>query len=399
VATYEYQDGGLGRLVGPAHDAESFGQVLADPAIADFEVTTLINEPYHLVGEAIGELYSDRRRDDLTLLYFTGHGVKDENGRLHLAMRNTRTDRLPFTSISAELIDGAAEQCRSRQKVIILDCCYSGAFPAGSFAKSDSAVHALNRFQGRGRVVLTASDSMQYAFDGSRLIGDGGPQSVFTRYLVEGLRTGAADLDQDGDVSLDELYSYVYERVVDEVPQQRPKKQDDVEGRIYIARNVNWRLPSHIRGGLRSPVAAERATAVNSLGHLAEVCNEHVRRTAYEELEKLLHDDSRMVAAAAARVLQDPSASDIVAPFGRSDVATNWHANLPATSVTTSRGPAAEEVADEPTATDPATRPVGTTPRRRAVALPFVAPPRLVGPGDRSTPTRDDHSRPKKPNA
>ena len=71
-----------------------------------------------------------------------------------------------------------------------------------------------------------------------------GSASVFTRYLVAALRGGRADLDEDGDIALDELYSYVHERVVAEMPQQRPKKQDDVEGRIIIARNVHWTLPA-----------------------------------------------------------------------------------------------------------------------------------------------------------
>jgi uncharacterized caspase-like protein len=60
--------------------------VLRDPRIAGFDVTMLVNEPHHRVGEAIGQLYRDRRRDDLTLLYFTGHGLKDDDGRLYLAM-------------------------------------------------------------------------------------------------------------------------------------------------------------------------------------------------------------------------------------------------------------------------------------------------------------------------
>ncbi|MGH3801726.1 MAG: caspase family protein [Pseudonocardiaceae bacterium] len=83
----------------------SFAAVLRDPDIAGFEVTTLINEPHHRVGEAIGDFYRDRRRDDLTLLYFSGHGVKDDDGWLYLAMANTRRDSLLFTSLSAEQID------------------------------------------------------------------------------------------------------------------------------------------------------------------------------------------------------------------------------------------------------------------------------------------------------
>jgi hypothetical protein len=304
VATYDFQDPELGRLAAPPHDAEALGSVLADPAIAGFEVTTLVNEPHHVVGEAIGELYGGRRRDDLTLLYFTGHGLKDEAGRLHLAMRNTRRERLAFTSISAEVVSDAAEECRSPQKVIILDCCYSGAFPAGRLAKADSEVHTLQRFRGQGRVVLTASDSTQYAFEGSRLVGDSGSQSVFTKYLVEGLRTGRADLDRDGDVSLDELYSYVYERVIDEVPGQRPKKQEDVEGRIVIARNVFWELPGHIRNAIESPMVRDRIGALDDLARLHQVGNDIVRRTLVEHVRRLHDDDSRTVSAKALRLSQ-----------------------------------------------------------------------------------------------
>ena len=65
------------------------------------------------------------------------------------------------------------ESCVSRQKVLILDCCYSGAFPAGRLAKGDTEVHALERFHGRGRTVLTASDATQYSFEGDRAHGDG----------------------------------------------------------------------------------------------------------------------------------------------------------------------------------------------------------------------------------
>src|SRR3954466_9563846 len=141
IATYQYQDTGLRQLTAPAHDAEALAAVLQDPDIAGFEVTTLINEPHHRVGEAIGDFYRDRRRDDLTLLYFTGHGLKDDDGRLYLAMINTRRDSLLFTGLSATSISEAMDQCASRRKVLILDCCYSGAFPAGRTAKADPAVH------------------------------------------------------------------------------------------------------------------------------------------------------------------------------------------------------------------------------------------------------------------
>lgn len=297
VATYEYEDAGLRQLTAPARDAEALATVLSDEHIAGFEVKTLINEPHYRVGEAISELYRDRHRDDLTVLYFTCHGLKDDDGRLYLATANTRRESLLFTSLPAEQIDQAMSACASHQRVLVLDCCYGGAFPA-SGAKGDAEVHALDRFRGRGRVVLTASDATQYAFEGNRAHGQP-EQSVFTRHLVQGLHDGDADLDGDGDITIDELYTYVHDRVIDETPRQRPKRQDNVEGRIIIARNVNWVLPQYLRHALASPIPAERMAALDGLTHLFQIGNQQVRARALAEIRRLTDDDSRAVSAAA----------------------------------------------------------------------------------------------------
>lgn len=302
VATYRYQDAGLRQLTAPGHDAEALAEVLRDPAIADFEVTTLINEPLQVVGDAIGEFYDNRRGDDLTLLYFTGHGLKDDQGRLYLAMTNTTRDNLRFTGLSAQQIDDAMESCSSRQKVLVLDCCYSGAFPTSRIVKADPQVDVLDRFRGKGRVVLTASDATQYSFEGNQIVGKG-TQSVFTRFLVEGLTTGEADLDGDGDICLDELYSYVHDRVIEEMPQQRPKKQENVEGRIVIARNIHWTLPAYLHNGIESPFPQERRAALDVLARLHHVGNDLVRTEVLNHISRLAHDDSKMVSSSAMKIL------------------------------------------------------------------------------------------------
>ena len=57
------------------------------------------------------------------------------------------------------------DRCRAQQKVVLLDCCYSGAFEKGRVVRADKQVNATEFF-GRGNVVITASDAMQYAFEG-----------------------------------------------------------------------------------------------------------------------------------------------------------------------------------------------------------------------------------------
>jgi uncharacterized caspase-like protein/DNA-binding beta-propeller fold protein YncE len=308
VATYEYEDSGLRRLTTPARDAEALAAVLGDREIAGFDVQTLINEPTQRVGEAIAEFYAASERDDLTLLYFTGHGLKDDNGRLHLAMANTRRDNLRFTALSAQLVDEVLEESPSRQKILILDCCYSGAYATQQYAKADAAVHTKEVLGGRGRTVLTASDSTQYAFEGAEIVGSAA-QSVFTRHLVDGLRTGAADGDSDGDITVDELYDYAYRQVVAEQPNQRPRKFAEVEGDTVIATNVHWSLPEAIGGLLANPVPAVRQTAIEWLALLLGANNERVRRTARARLEALRGDDSRAIATAAEAVLAAPDSA------------------------------------------------------------------------------------------
>jgi hypothetical protein len=318
IATETYADPALRRLIAPGGDARALEGVLSDPSIAGFEVTTLIDQPHHVVGEAIGEFYRVRRRDELTLLYFTGHGVKDDDGSLYLAMANTRRDSLMFTALAAELVDRAMAGCPSRQKVLVLDCCYSGAFPAGKLAKAGTDVHTLERFQGRGRAVLTASDATQYSFEGDAVVGSAA-RSVFTRHLVAGLRDGSADLDGDGDVTVDELYSYVHERVVAEMPRQRPKHQSDVEGRIVLARNPRWTLPEYLRHGLASPIAADRLSALEGLKRLNRMGNAVVRERTATEIRRLVDDDSRAVSGAAtAWVAEADSPAGEAEPGGRS---------------------------------------------------------------------------------
>ena len=51
---------------------------------------------------------------------------------------------------------------------------------------------------------------MEYTFEGPRLTDGHRPSpSPFTGASVEGIRTGEADRDEDGQVSSDELYNYV----------------------------------------------------------------------------------------------------------------------------------------------------------------------------------------------
>ncbi len=224
VGNSAYEDRSLAGLVSPASDVRGLAEVLADPGIGGFdEVTPFVNESEVRVRRAVASLFARKKPDDLLLLYFSTHGILDENGRLFLAARDTQRDLLKATAISAAFITDEMDNSSSRRQVPILDCCQSGSFARGAKGVTGTSVSTASAFEGNGfgRVVLTATDATQYAWDGDQLIGGSNVSaSVFTRHLTEGLRTGAADEDDDGRITLDELFAYTYRQVLNDSPRQ-----------------------------------------------------------------------------------------------------------------------------------------------------------------------------------
>ncbi len=200
IASSDYADPELRRLQAPVSDARALETVLRDPGIGGFEVRTLLNEPAHKVNLAVDEFFADRRPDDLLLVHFSGHGVKDEDGDLYFAMADTVLRRLAATAVAADFVNRRMNRSRSKRVVLLLDCCNAGAFERGMTPRAGGGMDIEAQFGGgRGRAVITASNAMEYAFESGELASTGDvPPSVFTSALVQGLATGQADRDQDG---------------------------------------------------------------------------------------------------------------------------------------------------------------------------------------------------------
>ncbi len=310
VAGDEYRDPGLRRLRAPARDAEALARVLGDPAIGGFHVRTLLNEPTHVVSEMVEEFFTDRAPDDVLLLHFSCHGVKDDNGELYFATPTTKLNRLGATAVSAEFVSRRMSRSRSRRMILLLDCCYAGAWARGALPRAGVGVHVEEQFGGHGRVVITASNAMEYAFDGTEL-ADAQEQapSVFTRALVEGLESGDADRDQDGYVGIDELYDYVYDKVRQTTPGQTPGKWAfDLQGDLYVARRarpvtVPSPLPAELQAVIENSIPRVRAGAVEELRRLLRSRHGGLALAARLALQELADDDSRTVSTAAAEAL------------------------------------------------------------------------------------------------
>lgn len=221
---YPEDPGNLPDLKGPINDVSALGRALAEEPISLFspaDVKILTDRQSYEISAELEELLTAARSDDLLLIYYSGHGITADNGSLLLCARNTRTDRRLTTTVSAETITRMIDQSAAATTIIVLDCCYAGAFKTG-----DVAVELA----GRGRYVLAATRSRDRALDAEHGTGF----SRFTAHLLRGLR-GAAAKPGAPYVTVSDLYQYLRRSMAEDGPYV-PQRRFDGDGDPVVAR-------------------------------------------------------------------------------------------------------------------------------------------------------------------
>ncbi len=225
---------GLPPLQFPENDADGLSEVLRSEERGHFDdVVVLKNEHSQEVIHQIDRFLAEARKDDLVLIYYSGHGKLDR-GHLYLSTTNTQIRYLRSTSIPIETIKNLTESSLSNKKVIFLDCCYSGA-AGGTFTGSKGGVDDQLRMmsEGYGTYLMTASTSVQVAEERPE-----DQYGVFTKHIIGGIRSGEADRNNDGFITMDELYQHVHEQVRAEGCRQEPMTWGlDVKGKLVIAKS------------------------------------------------------------------------------------------------------------------------------------------------------------------
>ena len=236
VGVSEYQPG-LPPLPSAIKDVLAMQRVLQQKEMGGFDKVDVLTNPItQALRIEIYNLFAERSPEDLVLFYFSGHGVKDQNRNLYLATpETTKSQRglvVPPTAVAASYLQTQINDSRSEYEVIILDCCYSGAIALGLTAKDEGEIDIIAELGGKGRAILTSSTSVQSSFQQE------GRLSIYTQYLVEGIETGAADINNDGRISVDELHQYASKKVQQASPAMTPQFYPVKEGyKIYLARS------------------------------------------------------------------------------------------------------------------------------------------------------------------
>jgi len=284
IGINQYQDASVPDLEYARNDAEALHKVLTDPTLGRFHpdnVILLVDEEatQREIRSAIGtDLPRKAKEGDTVFLFFAGHGApvidpksgSTDGTEKYLVPHDAEAEDLRASGIWMDEIQRFFGWLDASQILLFLDACYSGTAGGRSFKNpafntraslSDEFVQNLGA---DGKMVITACGANEVSLETPEV-----SHGLFTHHLMEGLK-GAADVNNDGLVTLDELYEYLYENVSTEARKlggsMKPVRSGSVQGTVYLtqyetdaqrqAREISDRARTAFDGGSTEEAAA-----------------------------------------------------------------------------------------------------------------------------------------------
>jgi uncharacterized caspase-like protein len=212
----EKYSNGLPVPTGARADAQQFAEVAKKTlGIAPGHVHVLIDEQA-TKGTLLRELAWAR---DSTppggriYFYFSGHGAPNaSDGTPYLVPADGDPKFLDQTAVRESEVLAELSKSKAKEVLAVLDSCFSGAGGRSVLPPGARPLVRVKEAPATGHLaVFSASSGAEIS--GPAADGSGG---LFTKFVVQGLGTGAADIDGDGQVSLSELGDWVKPRVARE---------------------------------------------------------------------------------------------------------------------------------------------------------------------------------------
>jgi hypothetical protein len=255
----QYDNGTIPHLKYTVPDAEAVYAALLDNAGFKKENVLLLTDrsdkkpTLRNIKWALGTfLGRSAQKDDTVLIFFAGHGAPEVDTRglerdglaKYLIPSDADPDDLYSTALPMDELQTIFARIEAERVVAFLDACYSGAVSGPglgrTFASKRTRAGSLDDLflerltRSKGRAIVTASRPSEVSIELPELA-----HGIFTYYLVSGLK-GAADLNHDGIVTLQELYEYLDQQVSTKSRavggNQHPVMKGDLEGVLPLAK-------------------------------------------------------------------------------------------------------------------------------------------------------------------
>jgi uncharacterized caspase-like protein len=255
IGVGRYESVGIPRLRYTVADAEAIYETLVGAAGFRKDNVLLLTDrserkpTLRNIKWALGTfLGRSAQKDDTVLIFFAGHGAPEVDTRglerdglaKYLIPSDADPDDLFSTALPMDDLQTIFGRIEAERVVAFLDACYSGAAGGRTFASKKTRAGAVDDLflerltRSKGRAIITASRPAEVSIELPEL-GHG----IFSYYLVGGLK-GAADLNRDGIVSLQELYEYLEQQVTAKSRavggNQHPVMKGELEGVLPLTK-------------------------------------------------------------------------------------------------------------------------------------------------------------------
>ncbi len=241
IGASEFQQSDF-NLTYASKDAKDLANLMTTSnAYANVFSKTLINE--HVTKENVLVLSSFLEKADINdhvILFLAGHGVLSADLDYYLATYDMDFGQPEKRGLAYEDLEGLLDGIKPLTKTLIIDACHSGEIDKEDFelANNENTVFGDIQFRtvganvqsklgtkntleltkslftdlrkGTGATVISSAGGMEFAME-----SDEWNNGLFTYTLLNGLKSGKADLNNDGEIWLSELQKYVSNEVTE----------------------------------------------------------------------------------------------------------------------------------------------------------------------------------------
>ncbi len=257
IGISQYQDPRIKDLQFAHTDALLFEKHLKSPrggALPDENIKILVNEEANTsaVRNAFDSfLKAQAGPNDIVLVFLAAHGTVDrKTGEGYIVTYDSNPEDLASTAVlMSDIQNLIQEELRDiRRLLIYVDVCHAGMIGTIDTHRNRIHRHVANLAQADGEVGgMMASRPGEVSFEGPQY---GGGHGAFSYFLLNALN-GAADYDQDGVVSVDDVIDYVRNHVEEGTfNRQHPRDIGDLPNDLPMARLEDegievqpWRKP------------------------------------------------------------------------------------------------------------------------------------------------------------
>ncbi|WNI30070.1 caspase, EACC1-associated type [Streptomyces sp. ITFR-6] len=241
LSSAAYEDEQLADVPQIEANLRDLAAVLTDPGLGGFPAEVCVTVPPGATGRAIGQVLhrAADEAEDLLLFYFAGHGIPlGRSHELYLALHDTAMDAVEYSALRFDTVRGTFLGSRARNRVIILDSCFSGRAIGTTLSAGQQEVLGQLDIQGTYTLISAPPNS-------TALVLPDEAHTAFTGRLLTLLREGAPHTGPL--ITMQDIYRTLWSRFTAErlpLPQQRGTENADQLGLVLNRAAATGRPPT-----------------------------------------------------------------------------------------------------------------------------------------------------------